>query len=201
MSDILCVTSRALCADDFLGRIGRIAAARPAGILLREKDLPEGEYKALAQRVLRICERHRVPCILHTFADAAAELGAGALHVPLPVLREMTAGQKGRFTTLGASCHSVEDALEAQRLGCTYITAGHIFDTDCKKDLPGRGLEFLKAVCESVSIPVYAIGGIRVENIAAVRRAGAKGACVMSGLMQCADVENYLKSFGGENGV
>lgn len=196
MSDILCVTSRALCADDFLGRIGRIAAARPAGILLREKDLPEGEYQALAEQVLQICGRHRVPCILHTFADAAIELRAGALHVPLPVLREMTAAQKGRFTTLGASCHSVEDALEAQRLGCTYLTAGHIFDTACKKGLPGRGLEFLKAVCESVSLPVYAIGGISAENIAAVRRAGARGACVMSALMECADVEACLKGYG-----
>ncbi|MGM9606527.1 MAG: thiamine phosphate synthase [Oscillospiraceae bacterium] len=197
MSDILCVTNRALCAEDFLLRVEKIAAARPAGIILREKDLSEGEYKALARQVMQICAHRHVPCILHTFADAAIELGAGAFHAPLPVLRELTAAQKGRFTTLGASCHSAEDALEAQRLGCTYITAGHIFDTDCKKGLPGRGLEFLKTVCDSVSIPVYAIGGISGETIAAVRGAGARGGCVMSALMQCADVENYLKSFGG----
>lgn len=195
MCDILCVTNRTLCKDDFLQRTCKIAAAHPAGIILREKDLSEREYKALAEQVLRICKKRRVPCILHSFADAAAGLKADAVHLPLPLLRKMGDTQKARFTILGASCHSVEDAREAQRLGCTYITAGHIFDTDCKKGLPGRGLDFLKTVCESVSIPVYAIGGISRENIAAVRAAGAKGGCVMSGLMQCADPQAYLKSF------
>ena len=107
----------------------------------------------------------------------------------------MTDEQRSRLKVLGASCHSLEEALEAERLGCTYIIAGHIFATDCKKGLPGRGLDFLKSICENVSIPVYAIGGIDSSNIEAVRNAGAKGACVMSGFMQCEDVETYLNGF------
>ena len=51
----------------------------------------------------------------------------------------------------------------------------------------------MKSVCESVSIPVYAIGGIGCENIQSVRAVGAKGACIMSGLMRCEDVKSYLK--------
>ncbi|MGN0572472.1 MAG: thiamine phosphate synthase, partial [Acutalibacteraceae bacterium] len=101
-----------------------------------------------------------------------------------------------RFSTLGASCHSVDDAIEAEKLGCTYITAGHVFNTDCKKGLPGRGTAFLKSVCDSVSIPVYAIGGICPENIAEIRSAGTAGACVMSGAMVCADVRKYLNELG-----
>ena len=195
MSDIVCVTNRTLCGDDFLGRIDRIATARPGGIMLREKDLPEPEYRALAEQVLEICRAHHVPCILHSFVAVAVGLKADAIHLPLPLLRELTEGEKARFAQLGASCHSVKEAQEAQQLGCTYLTAGHIFATDCKKGLPGRGLAFLETVCNSVSIPVYAIGGISSGTIAAVRVAGAKGACVMSGLMQCADVEAYLKQF------
>lgn len=198
MCDLICVTNRRLCRGDFLQRIEAIAAARPAGILLREKDLPEPEYRQLARQILRICGDHQVPCILHSFADTAIELGAEALHLPLPVLRGMSAFQKARFQTLGASCHSTEDALEAQRLGCTYITAGHVFETDCKKGLPGRGLDFLRSVCESVSIPVYAIGGVSKHNISLVRDAGAAGACVMSGLMQCSDAAAYLNDFEKE---
>ena len=57
----------------------------------------------------------------------------------------------------------------------------------------GRGLSFLENVCESVTVPVYAIGGISSENIGAVRSVGAAGACVMSGLMQCEDVQAYLQ--------
>lgn len=203
MSDILCVTNRTVCKGDFLHRLEKIAAAKPAGIILREKDLPEHQYKELAEQALRICKAHEVPCVLHSFVDVALELGAEAIHLPLPILRKMTKDQKARFQTIGASCHSASDARESQRLGCTYITAGHVFVTDCKKGLPGRGFGFLKDVCRSVSVPVYAIGGISSGNIAMVRSRGVQGACVMSGLMRCEDVAAYLHEFekGGDGNV
>lgn len=195
MCEVLCVTNRLLCADDFLKRIDSLAKAQPEGIILREKDLSAVEYKSLAESVLEICEKYGTPCILHSFADAAEELSAKALHLPLSKLRELPSYKRSRFTTLGASCHSVQDAKEAEALGCTYITAGHVFDTDCKKGLPGRGLHFLRQVCESVSLPVYAIGGINEENAAEVINAGAKGVCVMSGAMVCGDPKEYLEGF------
>lgn len=195
MSDIICVTNRALCGEDFLTRLEKIAAALPAAIILREKDLPEAEYQRLAAQALDICKKHGVPCILHSFTDAANALHADAIHMPLHLLRSMTETQKQHFSIIGASCHSTTDAIEAQQIGCTYITAGHIFATDCKKGLPGRGLEFLKDVCENVNIPVFAIGGISSNNIASVRDAGAKGACIMSGLMRCEDPVSYLNKF------
>ena len=90
------------------------------------------------------------------------------------------------FDIVGTSVHSVEDALEAQRLGADYVTAGHIYETDCKKGLPPRGLEFLKNVCDSVDIPVYGIGGIKIneEQIEEVKKCGASGGCIMSGMMR-----------------
>ena len=89
MSDILCVTNRKLCRDDFLERVREIAACRPRGILLREKDLPEEEYRALAAKVLEICREFGTPYILHSFYGAAAAFGAPAVHLPLHVLRTM----------------------------------------------------------------------------------------------------------------
>lgn len=175
-------------------RVEKIAACRPKGIILREKDLTEEEYKKLAEKVWKLCKRYEVPCMLHSFADAAIELGAENIHLPLHILQQLDKKKKEKFKEIGASCHSVEEAQEAERLGCTYITAGHVFATDCKKGLPPRGLAFLQAVCQCVSIPVYAIGGIGSENIATVRKAGAKGACIMSGLMKCEDVEQFLKA-------
>lgn len=173
-------------------RIEEIAKQHPAGILLREKDLTEEEYKQLAEQVMRICKMYQVPCILHSFTDVAMELRAEALHLPLPMLRELSETKRNSFRILGASCHSLEEAKEAAELGCTYLIAGHIFATDCKKGLPGRGVGFLQSICESVQIPVYAIGGISGENIMLVRDAGAKGGCVMSGWMQCDNVKEYL---------
>ena len=86
----------------------------------------------------------------------------------------------------GASCHSVEDALCAYKLGCDYVTAGHVYITDCKKGLAPRGIDFLKKMCDSVPIPVYGIGGIDLESdkIDEVKQTGAKGACIMSGYMK-----------------
>lgn len=192
MSDVICVTNRRLCEDDFLDRLETIAAARPRAVILREKDLPEQEYRELARQALEICGKYRVPCMLHSFVHTAKALHTRAIHLPLPLLRAMTAEERAWFTVLGASCHSVEDALEAEKLGCTYLTAGHIFNTDCKRGLPGRGLGFLRTVCGAVSIPVYAIGGVTAENYSAVRQAGAAGACVMSGLMRCADPAAFM---------
>lgn len=195
MSDILCVTNRTLCRENFLERVEEIAANHPKGIILREKDLIEEEYKRLAEEVLHLCKKYEVPCILHSFVDAAMELGAENIHLPLYILRKMDEKKKETFKIIGASCHSVEEAQEAERLGCTYITAGHVFVTDCKKGLAPRGLDFLKNVVESVSIPVYGIGGIDNENINEVRNTGGAGAGIMSGLMRCENVKETMKGF------
>lgn len=90
------------------------------------------------------------------------------------------------FSETGCSVHSVEEALEAQRLGATYLTAGHIYTTDCKKGLPPRGLDFLRSVCKAVSIPVYAIGGIHpgTKQLSEVMNYGAAGGCIMSDMMK-----------------
>lgn len=201
MSDLICVTNRKLCREDFLERIEKIAKNHPKGILLREKDLSPTEYALLAKKVLAICKKHHTLCILHSFIEIAELEGASAIHLPLPLLRNMTNRQKNSFSIIGTSCHSLAEALESEALGCTYITAGHIFPTDCKMGLPGRGLPFLLEICKSVSIPVYGIGGISKENISAIRATGAKGACIMSGIMQCDNVSAYLKNFeeNGEN--
>lgn len=195
MFDIICVTNRLLCKRDFTEQIEAIARCTPARIILREKDLSKEEYKLLAGKVMEICDRYQVSCILHSFVDIARELNAGAIHVPIHILRDMQEADKKQFAVLGASCHSWEEAIEAERLGCSYIIAGHIFPTDCKKGLPPRGIPFLKEVCQAVKIPVYAIGGIDSSKVMELKQAGAKGVCVMSGLMKCENVEEYLYSF------
>ena len=192
MSDLICITNRKLCSNNFSDQIEMIASAHPKAIVLREKDLSEKEYEQLARQVMQICQKHGTQCILHSFSNVAIALGAEAVHMPLPLLQKMTPQEKSHFQIIGASCHSLEEAKEAQNLGCTYITAGHIFLTDCKKGLPGRGLPFLEEICKAVRIPVYAIGGISSQNIEFVRKTGAAGACIMSGFMRCKTVEEIM---------
>ena len=186
MFDIICVTDRKRCKGNFLVQLERIAAAHPAAVI-REKGLTPGKYAGLLGQVMALCRSHNVDCIAHSFPQAALATSCNALHMPLHMLKALPEGERRALQTLGASCHSVEDAVLAQRLGCTYITAGHIFATACKPGLAPRGLGFLREVCAAVDIPVYAIGGISPENIASARDAGAAGACVMGGFMAAED--------------
>lgn len=200
MFEIVCVTARALCPGDFLSQLERVAAAGVDKIILREKDLPEPAYKALAARALDLCRRYGTECVVHNFPQTARELGAYALHLPLPRLRALSPEERAAFPVLGASCHSLEDVREAVELGCSYGTLGHIFPTGCKPGLPPRGVELLAQVCHASPLPVYAIGGVGPGNIAQVKQAGAAGACVMSGLMTAPDPARLVGQLRKEAG-
>lgn len=191
-TNIVCVTNRKLVKAyeengsflPFLEKIKEAAKKKPAFIILREKDLSPDDYKELAKKVFEICDGEKLSCVLHYFYREAIELGAKKIHLPLHILEDMTEDEKKCFDVIGASTHSVEDARRAKELGASYITAGHVFATDCKKGLAPRGLRFLADVCESVDIDVYAIGGISENNMKQCISMGAKGVCMMSGFMR-----------------
>lgn len=182
---VIAVTNRKLVKRDFEDQIRIVCSVHPKAIVLREKDLTPDEYFDLAGRVDEICRLYHVPLILHNFADVAEKMGKTRIQLPLPVLKGLSEKEKLKFERIGTSVHSVEEAAEAVGCGADYLVAGHIFTTECKKGVPPRGLDFLKAVCSRVSVPVYGIGGIKRDEkqIASVIDAGAAGVCIMSGMM------------------
>jgi len=194
MFKVLAVSNRKLCSNNFLEQIEKIAAAKPSGIILREKDLTEHAYEKLALKVIEICKSYQVPCILHTFVNVARNLGYRAIHLPISVLQKEF-GNLHEFDTIGSSVHSVDEAMQAEKLGASYIMAGHIFTTNCKKGLMPKGYSFLMNIINAVRIPVYAIGGISPEKANEVVNMGVKGVCIMSGFMQCLSPLEYLMSF------
>lgn len=182
---VIAVTNRHLCDRPFTEQLERVCSHHPRALILREKDLPEKEYELLTKSVVEICHNYDVPCILHTYMDVARRLGCSRIHLPLHFLRT-EASCLGDFSLIGTSVHSVEEAVEAEKLGASYLTAGHIYVTDCKKGLPPRGTGFLREVCLQVSVPVFAIGGIHLDKnqIKEVIECGAAGSCIMSGMMR-----------------
>ena len=192
---ILVITSRKRFEGeaDFLKQIEKIAAAKPFGIVLREKDLPVKEYSELARQVRDICRSADTSLIVHSHPAVARELGIPALHMPLDALGKMSSEERKEFEVLGASCHSVEDVLRAKAFGCDYVTAGHVYATDCKPGLPPRGADFLAEVCgPAAPMPVFALGGLTPARAPEVRRAGAAGFAGMSSAM---DAENPAELF------
>lgn len=187
MCRITVVTNRHLCREDFLVRIERLAAGGVDRIILREKDLSVDEYRRLAEQVLAVCTPYHTECILHSFA----EIDYSKIHLPLSAMR--CHPRKNDWKTVGVSVHSLEEACEAETWGADYLTAGHIFETDCKRGLAARGTDFLAEVCRAVRIPVHAIGGINEETVRLLSGAGASGICIMSSAMQASDPERLMK--------
>ncbi|MDR0334968.1 MAG: thiamine phosphate synthase [Methanomassiliicoccaceae archaeon] len=178
---IIAVTDRKISRSEFLTQTELIASARPDMLILREKDLTEEEYGRLAAECSRICDRHNVKFCINSFVNVAAAMGSERVQVPFGLL----AGTKG-FRERWASVHSLNEAFEAERMGATHLIYGNVFETSCKPGAEGKGIAELKRVCDSVNIPVFAIGGISEDNIRAAMDAGCRGVCIRSLLMEAA---------------
>ena len=193
MFKLICVTDRRSCRGDLIERIDSIAAAGIDAVILREKDMEDMTYGELFGQVSDVCAKYGVTAIAHSHTNAAKSVRAQYLHLPLPLLRQIPDEDKTLFCTVGTSCHSIAELREARQAGADCIIAGHIYDTGCKPGIPARGLDFLRGMCEDTDAPVYAIGGIKPENIAEVKAAGAAGACIMSSLMICPDPAEFVR--------
>lgn len=186
---LIAVTDSASCPrplPEQIERLTKLTELRPQAVILRAKSLDKAAYRSLALQAQQSCEAAGIPLILHSDWQLARELGISMLHLPLALLRQISEYERAYFTWLSTSVHSVGEAQEAQALGATVLIAGHIYTTQCKAGLAPRGLGFLRAVCSTVSLPVYAIGGIGFDAAqhAELQANGARGACVMSAYMK-----------------
>lgn len=158
---------------------------RPDILILREKKLSEEVYGKLLEQVMEKLSGSEMELIPHMYVSAAEQLGIEKIHLPFSMWKERNGIEYVRkMSVIGTSVHSIKEAVLAEEGGASYITAGHIFTTDCKPDLEPRGMEFLEKVCQSVKIPVYAIGGIHPDNLEKIKKSGAAGACMMSEYMK-----------------
>ena len=178
------MTNRNLVQGDFLQQIEKVMAMKPEALILREKDLSAEVYEALAAKVLNLCNKADIPCYLNSQPELAVKLGADGVQLSFADARSLSRELRQSLCRLGISVHSEEEAVQAQSMDAAYIIYGHIFATDCKKDVPPRGLDALRGICNSVSIPVFAIGGIDEQNAPLCLEAGACGVCMMSGFMR-----------------
>ncbi|WP_405344388.1 thiamine phosphate synthase [Fusobacterium vincentii] len=159
-------------------------------LTLREKDLYKNEYLKLVEKIYPICQKYRIDLILHQNYDLVLEdkYNIEGIHLSYNTFKSLNKNIRKelikKYKKIGVSIHSIDEAKEAENLGATYIVAGHIFKTDCKKDLEPRGLEFIQELSSALIIPIFAIGGINQENSHLVINNGAFSVCMMSSLMK-----------------
>mgnify|MGYP000886106849 FL=1 len=195
------ISNRKLCANENLEKqIEKIFFAYQRKIILknfeivsltlREKDLNKNEYLKLVEKIYPICQKYRIDLILHQNYDLRLDnkYNIKGLHLSYNTFKSLNKNIREelirKYKKIGVSIHSVDEAKEVENLGATYIIAGHIFVTDCKKDLEPRGLKFIQELSLILTIPIFAIGGINQENSHLVINSGVFGVCMMSSLMR-----------------
>ena len=150
MFKLLAITDRKQCSD-FFCRLMEFSKNN-ISFILREKDMSKDEYLALCREVKCITNDF----IIHTHTDIAKKLGHKKVHL---TYADFLRCDIADFEIVGVSVHSIKEATECEKKGASYVIYSHIFATDCKKDLPPKGISNLKKVCNEIKIPVYALGG------------------------------------------
>ena len=182
------ITNRHLVHGDFLKQLEKVTKLHPHALILREKDLADDAYESLAKKVFDLCKREDITFFLHTKIEIARKIGCQNIHLSIPVLKGLSETEKKALTEdfceISISCHSMEDVEIAMAGGATQIILGTIFETECKKGVLGKGVEFVREICQKCPLPVYAIGGMNLQRLPLVIDAGATGCCMMSGFMQ-----------------
>lgn len=202
---IFIVTNRHLIHQGNIYDVVEKCALRGAdGIFLREKDLDYDSLKEMAEGIKNITDKYNIPLIINGNIQVAQDINAYGFHTGLENFKNICSKIKyinkidtneildartvnfnlqegnSKKIVFGVSVHSVHEAIEAEKLGADYLIAGHVFETDCKLGLKGRGIEFIEKICENVSIPVIAIGGIGPDNLQLVLNTKVFGVAVMS---------------------
>ena len=182
------ITNRHLVQGDFLKQLEKVTKLHPHALILREKDLTDDAYESLAKKVFDLCKREDITFFLHTKIEIARKIGCQNIHLSIPVLKGLSETEKKALTEdfceISISCHSMEVVEIAMAGGATQIILGTIFETECKKGVLGKGVEFVREICQKCPLPVYAIGGMNMQRLPLVIDAGAAGCCMMSGFMQ-----------------
>ena len=178
-------------------------------VQLREKEADDKLFLQEARELKELCSRYQVPLIINDRPDIAKEAGADGVHVGLYDMGIEKAREfLGAGFIIGGSAHNVREALAAQEMGADYIGCGAVFGSKTKTDATKLPAAELKRICESVRIPVVAIGGIRLQNVQELAGTGADGVAVISALFGAEDKAAAVREFlrltkrlksGGEN--
>ncbi len=165
-------------------------------IQFRQKSGSTREMIEIARQMKQLCAEADVTFIVNDRVDVAIAAEADGIHLgqddlPIPLAREMLGGNR----IIGGSASTIEEAQRCISEGADYVGLGPVYYTNSKKDTgPVRGVAFLKRVVEAISLPVIAIGGVSLEDIPELLRAGVHGIAVISAVCCQEDPEQATRA-------
>ena len=155
---------------------------------IREKDLAEDAFEMEAEKLKALCNQYKVPFVVNDSVEIALKCDADGVHVGQSDIkgRDIRA-IIGENKILGISAGTVEEAIAAEKAGADYIGVGAVFGTSTKKNARSMSVERLKEICDAVTIPVVAIGGIGIHNMEQLAGSGIDGVAVVSAIFAAED--------------
>ena len=195
MLRLYAVTDRSwLRGETLAGQVEKALRGGATCVQLREKNRSREEVLREAKTLKVLCARYGVPLIINDDAELAVEADADGVHVGQ---EDMDAADVrkliGPDRILGVTAKTIEQAQCAQRAGADYLGSGAVFGSTTKLNARPMTRETLRSICASVSIPVVAIGGINLGNIAGLAHTGIRGAAVVSGIFAAEDIERECR--------
>lgn len=150
---------------------------------VREKGMDHDAFLAEAEVLKEQAARYHVPFVVNDSIEVALECDADGVHVgQSDIVGKDVRALIGPDKILGISANTVETAVAAEKAGADYIGVGAVFGTTTKKDAKSLTVEALRAICEAVTIPVVAIGGISADNLLQLKGSGVDGVAVVSAI-------------------
>ncbi len=163
-------------------------------IQLREKELSYDEFLSEAFEIKELCKEYSVPFIINDNVDIALKCNADGIHVgQSDMLATDVRKLVGEDMIIGVSAQTVEQAILAEKMGADYLGVGAVFSTSTKLDADSVSFDTLKEICDAVSIPVVAIGGITEENLTKLKGSGICGVALVSAIYASNNIEETCK--------
>ena len=168
-------------------------------VQLREKTLEDDKFLEEAKELKQLCKEYKVPFVINDNVDIAIAMDADGVHVGQSDMEAGNVREKlGPDKIIGVSAQTVEQAVLAEQRGADYLGVGAVFPTGSKDDAVEVSHETLKAICEAVSIPVIAIGGISVNNVSELAGSGIVGIAVISAIYAAEDIKKAAEDLKAE---
>lgn len=189
------VTDTAWTGDQTL--IQQVKEALEGGISflqLREKRLSEEDFLKEAVEIKKLADQYKVPFVINDNIEIARKVDADGVHVgqddmPVEEVRKLL----GENKIIGVSAHNVEEAMKAEKNGADYLGVGAVCATSTKSEATVVTMEEMSKICQSVSIPVVAIGGINKDTIMKLEGTGVDGVAVVSGIFGAKNIKEATK--------
>lgn len=163
-------------------------------VQLREKELDFDAFLAEAVQLKALCSRYGVPLIINDNVEIALRCGADGIHVGQEDMEAQNVrALVGDDMIVGVTAKTVEQALAAQQAGADYLGSGAVFGSTTKTNARPMSCETLREICNAVSIPVVAIGGINLKNIRELKNTDIHGVAVVSGIFAAEDIEQECR--------